>query len=211
MGTVGTIVPKRQTNVTALIQDTSSGSRRRDPSSLRSSGQAVPCNRAKGPTPPLTPRATRSVVSFQRAALPPCHPEAEAAELCRTSPDQAKRLLNRLVSNGLLVRMGVHRRIFYEHPPAIAGAARKEMDAARKAPAKPTGPLSDPGVNNVQSPMNNVHKPPELSKKRRPRKSRLGLQMTDLARPESYTDGAATSRAAPVSCFMRSVNPASPA
>ena len=43
----------------------------------------------------------------------------EAAELCRVSSDQAKRLLDRLVKAGRLARHGRHKRTWYERGPQI--------------------------------------------------------------------------------------------
>lgn len=94
----------------------------------------------------------------------------EVAELCQQSPDQAKRLLNRLVSRGLLCRAGAHRGTFYERAPAITGGAHKESGGAHNRPRNPRPRSRISTLNNVDSPMNNAHKTPKVSKAGRRRK-----------------------------------------
>lgn len=63
----------------------------------------------------------------------------EAAELCRLSPDQAKRVLSRLVRRGELRMQGERKGAFYTRPPKDMGGS----DIGMGAPKKP--PTSDPG------------------------------------------------------------------
>lgn len=61
----------------------------------------------------------------------------EAAELCRLSPDQAKRVLARLVERGELLSRGERRGAFYELPPKDMGAPKYNMGAPEKEPISP--------------------------------------------------------------------------
>ncbi|HEV7508256.1 MAG TPA: crosslink repair DNA glycosylase YcaQ family protein [Thermoanaerobaculia bacterium] len=68
----------------------------------------------------------------------------EAAELCRLSPDQAKRLLSHLVGQGDLRARGERKGRFYDLPPNDMGAPKSDMgapiSAPISAPIKPTRP-----------------------------------------------------------------------
>ena len=59
----------------------------------------------------------------------------EVAELCRLSPDQAKRVLARLVERGALIAHGERKGAFYVLAPKCMGESKTDMGA----PINPTG------------------------------------------------------------------------
>lgn len=61
----------------------------------------------------------------------------EAAQLCQLSPDQAKRLLTRLVQRGNLTLHGARRGAFYQLPPKDMGAPKSDMGEAQMPPISP--------------------------------------------------------------------------
>lgn len=61
----------------------------------------------------------------------------EAAELCQLSPDQAKRLLARLVDRGDLTRHGQRKGAFYGLPPTDMGAPKRDRGEPERPPTSP--------------------------------------------------------------------------
>lgn len=58
----------------------------------------------------------------------------EAAELCKLSPDQAKRILSRLVARGELRMEGERKGAFYTRPPENMGDSNPDMGAPIRPP-----------------------------------------------------------------------------